>query len=115
MKLMIALRMISRNFVAPARERGLKLLQVLLQAVFLGRSRKGAWIEITSERSNIIHDYRRSRKGAWIEINTPSQRTTPQPCRSRKGAWIEISAITRARTIFLVAPARERGLKLSLV
>ena len=60
---------ISKNDVAPVRERGLKYLQV--QALFLGRksrSREGAWIEIrtTSRLQNRIK--RRSREGAWIEI-----------------------------------------------
>ena len=35
----------------------------------LGRSRKGAWIEITTPQGNLAAYGRRSRKGAWIEIN----------------------------------------------
>ena len=35
----------------------------------LGRSRKGAWIEIISKANSPVPLYRRSRKGAWIEIH----------------------------------------------
>ena len=43
--------------VAPVRERGLKLYLAPLIVTKPSRSREGAWIEITPERSNIIHDY----------------------------------------------------------
>ena len=82
-------------------------------AVWLRRSRKGAWIEIHSSMMNINPVTRRSRKGAWIEILAflcSSRRTGVAPVRerglkfrricsvrllprrSRKGAWIEIAA-----------------------
>ena len=32
-------------------------------------------------------------------------------CRSREGAWIEIAIIFSGTEAFMVAPARERGLK----
>ena len=56
--------------VAPVRERGLKwsISQYTMQVTF-GRSRKGAWIEISSNEE-------------WDKVKS---------CRSRKGAWIEIS------------------------
>ena len=74
------------------RERGLKYSEDIFKLGFVtSRSREGAWIEITPERSNIIHDYRRSREGAWIEIVTMN------------GAKYKIPR---------VAPVRERGLKL---
>ena len=77
-----------------------------------GRSRKGAWIEITAltfltemkwvapvrERGLklIIQSYRtnvgrRSRKGAWIEIKIDVTLRRASLSRSRKGAWIEIT------------------------
>ena len=53
----------------------------------------------------------RSRKGAWIEINLHRDyRNTPLG-RSRKGAWIEMQVPTAQIPRSKVAPARERGLK----
>ena len=54
--------------VAPARERGLKLiLPVFLFLVFC-RSREGAWIEISEVQRYNEGGCGRSREGAWIEI-----------------------------------------------
>ena len=55
--------------VAPARERGLKLLRLLLSiSLERSRSREGAWIEIVVWSSALYLDKSRSREGAWIEI-----------------------------------------------
>ena len=55
--------------VAPVRERGLKLiLMVMRVAVWLGRSREGAWIEIGISPEFVGSSLSRSREGAWIEI-----------------------------------------------
>ena len=55
--------------VAPVRERGLKYLVVQREINGVtGRSRKGAWIEISSEDAYKKDSMSRSRKGAWIEI-----------------------------------------------
>ena len=59
-------------------------------------------------------DVCRSRKGAWIEI-TATELLTPPRSRSRKGAWIEMLSYVGETLAVWVAPARERGLKLSLM
>ena len=56
--------------VAPARERGLKLLLNCLPLKhLLGRSREGAWIEIDGNVTISVGGGSRSREGAWIEIS----------------------------------------------
>ena len=55
--------------VAPVRERGLKYrMHVYNVRSILGRSRKGAWIEMSDACLWCSWSYGRSRKGAWIEI-----------------------------------------------
>ena len=57
----------------------------------------------------------RSRKGAWIEIDDGLPWNTIGRGRSRKGAWIEIPfASPHQGGRRLVAPVRERGLKLEV-
>ena len=53
----------------------------------------------------------RSRKGAWIEIITRTHLQCWLDSRSRKGAWIEIALLMLNLLIVGVAPVRERGLK----
>ena len=53
----------------------------------------------------------RSRKGAWIEITATADKTKSINSRSRKGAWIEISCRSLSMAALIVAPVRERGLK----
>ena len=53
----------------------------------------------------------RSREGAWIEISIDALVADMSTGRSREGAWIEILLIIRLLIELLVAPARERGLK----
>ena len=77
----------------------------------LGRSRKGAWIEILMVLVSILSTSSRSRKGAWIEIANLAYKQIKTEGRSRKGAWIEILPFTKADSDQYVAPARERGLK----
>ena len=60
----------------------------------------------------ILTVFGRSRKGAWIEIILAAASAKELKRRSRKGAWIEIMLILAARMLVIVAPARERGLKL---
>ena len=70
MKYNPAIRWYRHIEVAPARERGLKLMtdcHGILLAV--RRSREGAWIEILIEVVVDASNYCRSREGAWIEIS----------------------------------------------
>ena len=53
----------------------------------------------------------RSREGAWIEMSTACTYFSIGKCRSREGAWIEIPFRLRADKLINVAPVRERGLK----
>ena len=78
-----------------------------------GRSRKGAWIEIEIHPPLDCVLRSRSRKGAWIEIYAAYQTTPADDRRSRKGAWIEMALLLQNTSVAIVAPARERGLKLS--
>ena len=55
--------------VAPVRERGLKYYIYINAGVFsAGRSREGAWIEISIDLKQTPKVSSRSREGAWIEI-----------------------------------------------
>ena len=55
----------------------------------------------------------RSREGAWIEILITNGCNTNEPRRSREGAWIEIKREIGHQMRVMVAPVRERGLKLT--
>ena len=80
-----------------------------------GRSREGAWIEISNSFLTILNGERvaparerglkfqelktphslrscRSREGAWIEMFSYLNSHSPGAGRSREGAWIEISS-----------------------
>ena len=86
----------STRAVAPVRERGLKSLSIGDKALTeLGRSRKGAWIEMFAPALSSIVAHGRSRKGAWIEIPQANLSAFAVGSRSRKGAWIEIERDTK--------------------
>ena len=54
----------------------------------------------------------RSREGAWIEMSSLIFFICNCFCRSREGAWIEIGGVAGYKAERgSVAPARERGLK----
>ena len=61
----------------------------------------------------IYPENRRSREGAWIEILTLAYGTGIKSGRSREGAWIEIKREIGHQMRVMVAPVRERGLKLT--
>ena len=91
MKYRCHLHILSTVPVAPVRERGLKSYDMpLVQGADIGRSRKGAWIEINDSGEQATGNTCRSRKGAWIEIDGLGSSILAAACRSRKGAWIEI-------------------------
>ena len=56
-------------YVAPARERGLKYQDLRADSQQHGRSREGAWIEISIFLLMLNGFFSRSREGAWIEIS----------------------------------------------
>ena len=90
LKLLLAALLRLPIVVAPVRERGLKLLMVLLPyPQIIGRSREGAWIEISN---------------FWAKEKAGGG-------RSREGAWIEINRYLNFESGAKVAPVRERGLK----
>ena len=49
-----------------------------MQRLQKGRSREGAWIEITVSIDDVPNPQRRSREGAWIEINRIDVNVIPQ-------------------------------------
>ena len=53
----------------------------------------------------------RSREGAWIEMSLMPRCLARLRSRSREGAWIEMVGTTGTSPGSGVAPARERGLK----
>ena len=75
--------------VAPARERGLKLMIFILTFTLIGRSRKGAWIEMLSilELVYLARVAPARERGLKLMIFIL---TFTLIGRSRKGAWIEI-------------------------
>ena len=79
--------------VAPARERGLKFLNEVINYVKQSRSREGAWIEICTQRIAQSLALCRSREGAWIEIEDIFKLGFVTISRSREGAWIEMLAM----------------------
>ena len=55
-----------------------------------GRSREGAWIEISVYVITFLYPIGRSREGAWIEISVYVITFLYPIGRSREGAWIEM-------------------------
>ena len=82
------------KIVAPARERGLKFRNLLAAPLSLGRSRKGAWIEMSRGSSCA-----RGKKVAPARERglkcIANEKLPYEIGRSRKGAWIEISEVIK--------------------
>ena len=76
------------------------------------RSRKGAWIEMSIIGGALSNSAGRSRKGAWIETYRDLSGQSLEYGRSREGARIETIMGRSDYFKIIVAPARERGLKL---
>ena len=78
------------NDVAPVRERGLKYALEAQAKDAIGRSRKGAWIEIHQH-----HRHRPQHAVAPVRERGLKSPGEHQRClllrRSRKGAWIEMT------------------------
>ena len=85
--------------VAPARERGLKLLwnycYVNDYSVAPARERGLKYLD---NYFFLLSRSGRSREGAWIEMRTVASITNLAKGRSREGAWIEIPTIGTAST-----------------
>ncbi len=77
------------ELVAPSRERGLKLNNLLTIDLLRRRSFTGAWIEIMGFAIK-NPSTGRSFTGAWIEMLLPEAHTQNLYRRSFTGAWIEI-------------------------
>ena len=76
----------------------------------MGRSREGAWIEISRRYVyNGLHVVAPVRERG-LKSNGSVIDTNPSG-RSREGAWIEINACSQSPCSKWVAPVRERGLK----
>ena len=111
--------------VAPARERGLKLMSPIVAITNNRRSREGAWIEIINDgvRINSIQVAPARERGLKCKTLTKTITTAIvaparerglkfydsdirlgiEPCRSREGAWIEISTT-------MVSPTKRKSL-----
>ena len=76
-----------------------------------GRSREGAWIEISLRYVNPVLPTVAPARERGLKCDYSYRCETFQR-RSRKGAWIEIQLLNLQQVQVLVAPARERGLKL---
>ena len=111
MKFNNSINLAAVNLVAPVRERGLKYHYSKRCWRSLCRSRKGAWIEMSSltARSNNLLVAPVRERGLKYHTSLENGQTTNG--RSRKGAWIEIVWPTNDRPKQKVAPVRERGLK----
>ena len=75
----------------PARERGLKLMEILRRIIAdKVAPRAGAWIETRAyHKSKGWSDIVAPRAGAWIETLTASRLSTNTGVAPRAGAWIE--------------------------
>ena len=104
-------QLVAVDVVAPARERGLKLLKhhkhQWHQYVAPARERglkSRSWQEV-----NVYHLVAPARERG-LKLMKVKQMTIKH-CRSREGAWIEICPSSSPSSASSVAPARERGLK----
>ena len=76
-----------------------------------GRSREGAWIEITLSRVSLNNIAVAPARERGLKFRVTSTAASVNR-RSREGAWIEIlKKQTGQNAAMYVAPARERGLK----
>ena len=73
--------------------------------------RRGAWIEIRSERRLKRLSVVAPRRGAWIEIAQTRQAPARRRVAPRRGAWIEIANRPPCRLTGSSLPAGERGSK----
>ena len=76
-----------------------------------GRSRKGAWIEMSYHDAGKAVDNVAPARERGLKCRPHPKSDVGLRRRSRKGAWIEIVKIHHSRGVRFVAPARERGLK----
>ena len=89
LKLLLQLHL-SLHLLAPARERGLKSVNCLPFRCYWTRSREGAWIEISAAFLAAMASFvAPARERGLKSVQTVD--VHPAICRSREGAWIEIN------------------------
>ena len=76
-----------------------------------GRSREGAWIEISAYSNQLASQSVAPARERGLKSNANGKYELSNFGRSREGAWIEIAVILMIFLSSAVAPARERGLK----
>ena len=76
-----------------------------------GRSREGAWIEITKASLNPLRSVVAPVRERGLKFCLHGLQLDYRRRRSREGAWIEMDRSTLYHSAMPVAPVRERGLK----
>ena len=84
----------------------------VVREVSFGRSREGAWIEISAQTRRSSEYYVAPARERGLKLQQIHTVFFVSVRRSREGAWIEILSPYLAYKSLAVAPARERGLKL---
>ena len=83
---------------SPCGERGLKYDYIIaLSGAIMSLPVRGAWIEIKSDKRELIEALSLPVRGAWIEISAVALSQKIVASLPVRGAWIEITSSTRRR------------------